>query len=127
MNKNLKIFLLDDEKIVCDFIAQKFKIDYEFNYFTQEDDCSKALDKDKPAFLLIDYQLNTMTGLDFYDQNKDKLNGVKIIFISGQRTLTDMFEVINQTKAKFVIKDENMLKSLNYLFEGNIDAYEALI
>lgn len=127
MNKDLKILLLDDEKIVCEFISQKFKNDYNITYFTEESDCAKALATEKPDFLLLDYHLTSMDGLDFFEQNKEKLKGVNIIYISGQKSLTDMFEVINQTKAKFVIKDENMLKSLRYLFEGNIEAYEDLL
>ena len=127
MNKNLKIFLLDDEKIVCEFISQRFKNEYSFRYFTKEDDCANELETEKPDFLLLDYHLTKMDGLDFFEQNKNKLTDVEIIFISGLKTLTDMFEVINHTKAKFVIKDENMLKSLKYLFEGNIEAYEDLL
>ncbi len=127
MNKDLKIFLLDDEKIVCEFIAQKFKNDYTIKYFTKESDCAKELKAVKPDFLLLDYHLTSMDGLDFFEQNKEALKGVEIIYISGQKSLTDMFEVINQTKAKFVIKDENMLKSLKYLFEGDVEAYEDLL
>lgn len=127
MNKDLKIFLLDDEKIVCDFISQKFKNDYTITSFTLEDDCSEALKKEKPDYFLIDYNLASMDGLCFFEQNKENLIGVYIIFISGQKSLTDMFEVINQTKAKFVIKDENMLKALEYLFKGDIEAYEDLL
>ena len=127
MNKDLKIFLLDDERIVCEFITQKFKNDYNIKYFTKESECAKELETVKPDFLLLDYHLESMDGLDFFEQNKDKLKGVEIIYISGQKSLTDMFEVINQTKAKFVIKDENMLKSLKYLFEGDVEAYEELL
>lgn len=127
MTTDTKIFLLDDEKIVCEFIAHSFKDQYDFTYFTKEEDCAKALISEKPDFLLLDYYLAEMNGLDFYEENKMLLEGIEIVFISGQKSITDMFGVINQTKAKFVVKDENMLKCLEYLFIGDLEAYENLL
>lgn len=122
-----KLFILDDDEMMCLFLDQHFNNDFDVSFFTSEDECSKALAVETPDFIIIDYNLEKMNGLDFYEANQQFLDGTEKIFLSSQSNLTVIFEIINSHVGKYVVKDENMLECLRCLFTGDIEAYESLL
>lgn len=127
MEPRKKLFILDDDEMMCLFLRQHYKTEYDISFFTSEAACSEALKHTTPDFIVIDYNLENMTGLDFYEANQARLDGTEKIFLSSQSDLTVIFEIINSHVGKYVVKDENMLECLNCLFTGNIEAYEQLL
>lgn len=127
MNIRKRVFLLDDDPMTCRFIEQAFKQKHHLTCFQKEADCAQALQSERPDVIIIDYNLEKGSGLDFYEDLHHHLDGCEIIFLSSQQDLTVIFEIINSNIGRYVIKDENMLKSLEYLFVGDLEAYEELL
>ena len=127
MDTQKRIFLLDDDPMTCRFIEQAFKQKQHLTCFGKEADCALALQTERPDIIIIDYNLEKGSGLDFYENHQNELDNCEIIFLSSQQDLTVIFEIINSNIGRYVIKDENMLKSLEYLFVGDLEAYEELL
>ena len=121
------LYILDDDEMMCQFLNEKFKTDFDISTFTKEDDCLAAIQLKAPQYFIIDQNLENTTGLEFCETHLESLNNTEVIFLSSQNDLTIVFDIINSNIGKYVIKDENMLECLTHLFAGNLEAYEELL
>lgn len=121
------LYILDDDDMMCQFLNENFKNNYNISTFTKEDNCLEAIQQTPPQYFIIDQNLEKTTGLEFCETHNDLLENTQITFISSENDLTVIFDIINSNIGKYVIKDENMILALTHLFEGNLEAYEELL
>lgn len=121
------VYILDDELMVGKFVEKAISQEADVQVFTEEQECLEILKVKPPDFLIIDYYLNKMTGLEFYDLTSSYLDSTEVIFLSGQNDLTIVYQIINKKIGKYVIKGEDMIECITCLLVGDLERYEELL
>ena len=99
----MKIFLIEDDEIYAEFVK-------------------KALGQN--ADYKIDYKLPGMSGHELYEKIKSKIgNENKIIMLSALDDGNMVLSFIQKGVRDYVIKDENVIESLESILAGKEDDY----
>ena len=102
--KNKTVLIIDDETIVR--LALK-KILKKHNYEPSEVkrglDAIELIEKETYDYYLVDFLLEDITGIDFYEKVKNKNPDAKVIFISGSIDIK-----IIKTEAQKITPNENI-------------------
>ena len=78
----LKVFLVEDDEDYAEFIKKSLRKKYQIYLFTTAEECLVTLKSISPDVLILDYELPGMTGIELFEQVKDKLSSeVKVCFV----------------------------------------------
>ena len=110
--KGPDILLVDDDKDMCDSLADVLSLDTEYNISTSTDPI-KALDmvKEKDfALIIIDYKMPNMNGLELLKRIKERNPDSKVFiltaFISSELIEQAKKEGATKVLSKFIWPDE---------------------
>jgi DNA-binding NarL/FixJ family response regulator len=77
-----------------------------------------------PDVLIIDYNLPGMSGIELYDEVKNRLHpDVKVIMMSAIDDGNLVLEFIRKGVRDYVVKDEKVIQTLKSVIEGDDDIY----
>ncbi len=120
----LKVFLVEDDEMYAEFIKKHLRKKYQIYSFITAEDCLVTLKSITPDVLIIDYNLPGMTGIDLYEQIKDKIGkNVKVIMMSAIDDGNLVLEFIRKGVRDYVVKDDNVINTLISVIEGEDDIY----
>jgi len=122
----MKIFLIEDDDIYAEFVAKALGQDanYEINTFTTAEDALKAVNGHLPDVMIIDYKLPGMSGIELYEKIKDRVgNKNKVIMLSALDDGNMVLSFIQKGVRDYVIKDENVIESLEAILDGKEEDY----
>ena len=121
----MRIFLVEDDTIYAEFIKKSLgKPEYEFTVFHSAEDCLSALKPPFPDVFIIDYKLPGLSGIEMYEKIKPKLQeSNKVIMLSALDDGNLVLNFILRGVRDYVIKDENVVDSLQAVLSGNEDDY----
>lgn len=98
--------------------------EYKINSFTTAEEALKAIDGSLPDVMIIDYKLPGMSGIELYEKIKDKVgNDNKVIMLSALDDGNMVLSFIQKGVRDYVIKDENVIESLEAILGGKEDDY----
>ena len=120
----MTIFLIEDDKIYSDFIRKTLGRDltYKIQAFYSAEDAFAALNGNLPDVMIIDYKLPGMSGIEFFEKIKSKVtDSSKIIMLSALDDGNMVLSFIQKGVRDYVIKDENVIESLQSILEGKDD------
>ncbi len=80
--RNEKILIVDDDLNLCQDIQEYFEGDFECKYAQSIEVASKLLDECDFALLILDVEIGTDNGIDYYSEARRQHVG-PIIFLSG--------------------------------------------
>jgi DNA-binding NarL/FixJ family response regulator len=122
----MKIFLVEDDKIYSDFIKKALSQndDYNVTPFASAEDALKEMKDRLPEVLIIDYKLPGMSGISMYESIKSQItNTNKVIMLSAIDDGNMVLSFIQKGVRDYVIKDENVIESLEAVIEGRDDFF----
>jgi len=122
----MKIFLVEDDKIYSDFIRKSLSQndDYIVTPFGSAEDAMKEINGDLPEVLIIDYKLPGMSGINMYENLKPQITDAhKVIMLSAIDDGNMVLSFIQKGVRDYVIKDENVIESLEAVIEGRDDYF----
>jgi DNA-binding response OmpR family regulator len=122
----MNIFLIEDDEIYAEFVKKALgqNADYKINTFTTAEDALNAVNGKLPDVMIIDYKLPGMSGIDLYEKIKSKIgNENKIIMLSALDDGNMVLSFIQKGVRDYVIKDENVIESLESILGGKEDDY----
>lgn len=121
----MRIFLVEDDTIYAEFIKKSLsKPEYEFTVFHAAEDCISALKAPLPDVFIIDYKLPGLSGIEMYEKIKPQLKeNNKVIMLSALDDGNLVLNFIQRGVRDYVIKDENVVESLQAVLSGNEDDY----
>lgn len=123
----MDIFLIEDDEIYAEFIRKSLlgqKPDWKIRHFITAEDAEKAINGKLPDVLIIDYKLPGISGIDLYDRIKSKVKeNNKVIMLSALDDGQMVLGFIQKGVRDYVIKDENVIDSLNAILDGKADDY----
>lgn len=122
----MKIFLIEDDAIYAEFIKKSLiqNPDYQIDLFHTAEQALTAINSSKPDAIIIDYKLPGMNGIDLYDKIKGQLrDNQKVIMLSALDDGNMVLGFIQKGVRDYVIKDENVIDSLQSILAGNEDSY----
>ncbi len=112
------LYIVEDDEIYAQFLKANFKNEYEvFTYVTAED-CLEALKGKTPDVMILDYNLPGMSGIDLYDQLKTTFLNAKFIMLSSIDDGAQVLDFIKKGVNDYVVKDDNVIASLNNVIKG---------
>lgn len=121
----MTVFLIEDDEIYAEFIKKSLSQNaaYKVSVFTSGEDAVKAM-ATVPDVMIVDYKLPGMTGIDFYESIKSKLNDDnKVIMLSAIDDGSMVLSFIQRGVRDYVIKDESVIDSLVAILEGKEEDY----
>jgi DNA-binding NarL/FixJ family response regulator len=121
----MTVFLIEDDEIYAEFIKNSLSQNaaYKVSVFTSSEDAVKAM-ATVPDVMIVDYKLPGMTGIDFYESIKSKLNDDnKVIMLSAIDDGSMVLSFIQRGVRDYVIKDESVIDSLVAILEGKEEDY----
>ncbi|MFZ1806637.1 MAG: response regulator [Cyclobacteriaceae bacterium] len=122
----MRIFLIEDDEIYAEFVKKALgqNSEYQINTFTTAEDALKAVNGSLPDVLIIDYKLPGMSGIDLYEKIKDQVKeNNKVIMLSALDDGNMVLSFIQKGVRDYVIKDENVIESLEAILGGKEDDY----
>lgn len=122
----MRIFLIEDDEIYAEFIKKALgqNSEYQISTFTTAEDALKAVDGRLPDVLIIDYKLPGMSGIDLYEKIKHQVkDSNKVIMLSALDDGNMVLSFIQKGVRDYVIKDENVIESLESILSGKEDDY----
>lgn len=123
----MDIFLIEDDEIYAEFIRKSLlgqKPDWKIRHFITAEDAEKAINGKLPDVLIIDYKLPGISGIDLYDRIKSRVKeNNKVIMLSALDDGQMVLGFIQKGVRDYVIKDENVIDSLNAILDGKEDDY----
>jgi len=122
----MKIYLVEDDTIYAEFIQKSLSSNtaYSFKVFHTAEDCLKDIATSLPDVLIIDYKLPGMSGIDLYEKIKSRLKETnKVIMLSSLDDGNLVLSFIQRGVRDYVIKDENVIESLQAVLNGSEDDY----
>jgi DNA-binding NarL/FixJ family response regulator len=122
----MTIYLIEDDTIYADFIKKSLSSNAEYiiKVFSSAEEGLAALATSLPEVLIIDYKLPGMTGIDLYEKIKSRLKeNNKVIMLSSLDDGNMVLNFIQRGVRDYIIKDENVIESLQAVLSGNEDDY----
>ena len=120
----LKVFLVEDDEDYAEFIKKSLGKKYQTYSFTTAEECLVTLESISPDVLILDYELPGMTGIELYEQVKDKLSSeVKVIMMSAIDDGNLVLDFIKKGVRDYVVKDEKVISTLTSVIEGEDEIY----
>ncbi len=122
----MNIFLIEDDGIYAEFIKKALSQNptYKITIYSSGEDAIKGLDALLPDVMIVDYKLPGMTGIDFYESIKSKLEEEnKVIMLSAIDDGNMVLSFIQKGVRDYVIKDESVIDSLVAILEGKEEDY----
>ncbi|HZX73846.1 MAG TPA: response regulator [Cyclobacteriaceae bacterium] len=120
----MNIFLIEDDKIYSDFISKTLSRDlnYKVQAFYSAEDALTAIGGNLPDVMIIDYKLPGMSGIELFEKLKSKVtDSTKVIMLSALDDGNMVLSFIQKGVRDYVIKDENVIDSLQSILEGKDD------
>ncbi|MEP2670799.1 MAG: response regulator [Cyclobacteriaceae bacterium] len=122
----MTIFLIEDDEIYAEFVKKALgqNSEYQISTFTTAEDALKAVNGKLPDVLIIDYKLPGMSGIDLYEKIKGQIKDEnKVIMLSALDDGNMVLSFIQKGVRDYVIKDENVIESLEAILGGKEDDY----
>lgn len=118
--------MIEDDEIYAEFIKKALgqNSEYQISTFTTAEDALKEINGKLPDVLIIDYKLPGMSGIDLYEKIKDLIkDSNKVIMLSALDDGNMVLSFIQKGVRDYVIKDENVIESLESILSGKEDDY----
>jgi two-component system, LuxR family, response regulator FixJ len=121
----MTVYLVEDDTIYAEFIRKSLsKPDYQITVFNSAEDCISKLGSTLPDAFIIDYKLPGMSGIDLFEKVKPRLKeSTKVIMLSALDDGNMVLSFIQRGVRDYVIKDENVIESLQSVLTGSEDDY----
>lgn len=122
----MNIFLVEDDEIYSEFIrkALSSSAEYKVNAFFSAEDALKAINGHLPEILIVDYKLPGLSGIEFYEKVKPRITDTtKVIMLSALDDGNMVLSFIQKGVRDYVIKDENVVESLQAVISGKDEDY----
>ncbi|MBK7649737.1 MAG: response regulator [Flammeovirgaceae bacterium] len=122
----MTIYLVEDDTIYAEFILKSLSKNpaYVFKTFVSAEEGLKALEGSLPDVLLVDYKLPGMSGIDLYEKIKSRLTeSNKVVMMSSLDDGNLVLNFIQRGVRDYVIKDENVIQSLEAVLNDSEDDY----
>src|SRR5689334_2663879 len=122
----MNIFLVEDDEIYSDFIRKGLSQngDYKVKPFTSAEDALKEINGKLPDVIIVDYKLPGLTGIELYEKIKPKITDAnRVIMLSALDDGNMVLSFIQKGVRDYVIKDENVIESLEAVIEGRDDYF----
>ncbi|HEV8515682.1 MAG TPA: response regulator [Cyclobacteriaceae bacterium] len=122
----MNIFLVEDDAIYSEFIRKGLSENagYKVKPFASAEDALKAINGKLPEIIIVDYKLPGLSGIELYEKIKSKItDNNKVIMLSALDDGNMVLSFIQKGVRDYVIKDENVIHSLQAIISGNDDHY----
>lgn len=122
----MTIYLVEDDVIYAEFIKKSLNSNsaYTINVFHTAEDGLILLNTTLPDVLIIDYKLPGMSGIELYEKVKSRLTDKnKVVMLSALDDGNLVLNFIQRGVRDYVIKDENVIESLEAVLNGSEGDY----
>jgi len=122
----MNIFLIEDDEIYAEFVKKALSknSDYQVNIYNTAEEALKAVNGKLPDVMIIDYKLPGMSGIELYEKIKHQIEGNnKVILLSALDDGNMVLSFIQKGVRDYVIKDENVIESLEAILGGKEEDY----
>lgn len=108
-----KIFIVDDDMMTSNIYGQHLEnLGYnDVTIFYNGQDCLNAL-IEEPSIILLDHQMENMTGMEVLQKVKRFDPNIYVVFISGQEDMATAVEALKMGAFDYIIKGDNDIKSI---------------
>lgn len=119
-----RIFLIEDDPVYAEFLKKSLESSKTFivQVYKSAEDCLKSLESEiNPNYIIIDYFLPGMSGIELYKKLRQQKVKAMAIILSSNTDGSLVVELVKQGIRNYVVKDENVIDSLTSIFEENPD------
>ena len=108
VDRNIKILVVDDHQTMRQ-IVRKSLVELGFSNVTEAVDGMDALsklDKDSFGFIISDWNMPNMMGLDFLKavRSKDTLKGIPFLMVTAEAKKENVFEAAKAGVSQYIVK-----------------------
>ena len=119
-----KVFIVEDDEIYAEFLKKNLRTKYKIYSYGTAEDAIVAIKSIVPDVLIIDYKLPQKNGIELYEEVKEQIKyATKVIMMSGIDDGNLVLDFIKKGIRDYVIKDENVVKTLTDIIEDSGDIY----
>jgi DNA-binding NtrC family response regulator len=121
-----RIFIVEDDIIYAEFLRKSLEKEKYFSIqvYHNAESCLKALESQiDPNFIVIDYFLPGMSGIELYRKLKQQKVKAMVVVLSSNTDGSLVVDMVKQGIRNYVVKDENVIESLLSLLEENHDKF----
>jgi len=107
------IFVVEDDDAFADLMQYYLNKNerYEVTRFSNGDDFLANLNND-PDIVILDHNLPNHTGLELYEQIRERKPGIKVVMLSGQQNVNIVVDAYKKGIKNYIVKGENSMIEL---------------
>jgi DNA-binding NarL/FixJ family response regulator len=118
-----KIFIVDDDKMLCEAMNDYLTriIPHKIYTFHTGEDCIKHL-SERPDVIILDYYLNSVqkdaaNGMEILNTIKKQYPNTHVIMLSSQERYGIAMQTIQQGAEQYVVKDEKAFEKISFMID----------
>lgn len=122
----MNIFLIEDDAIYSEFIQKGLRqnAEYKVKPFASAEDALQVINGKLPDIIIVDYKLPGLSGIELYEKIKPRITDTnKVIMLSAIDDGNMVLSFIQKGVRDYVIKDENVITSLQAIISGEEENY----
>ncbi len=107
------LYVVDDDETYARLVMEPLKSSYAIKLCPDAENCVQAVKVKVPEIVIIDYYLPGMNGLELFKILQEEFHIPKLILLSANEDSKVVLDMIRNGVRDYVIKDENVMDSLN--------------
>ncbi len=122
----MNVFLIEDDQIYSEFVRKALSQNPELKVsaFLSAEAAIEKINGTLPDVLIIDYKLPGMSGIDLFEKIKERIKeSNRVIMLSAIDDGNMVLSFIQKGVRDYVIKDENVIESLQAIISGKDEDY----
>ncbi len=104
MEKQIKLWVVDDDIDYCNLMAEVLNDDFEVSMVNSAPEFIHALEESLPDMVLMDINLPDFSGIELCRQVIEQDNEIAVIFVSGMNTLDERMKAYDAGGVDFIAK-----------------------
>lgn len=103
-----KLFIIDDEKSICNALKYAFEDEYEVFMANNMDEFNKMIKGNRPSLVLLDLRFGSISGLDLLERIKKIYPDVVVIIMTAYGTIESSIQAIKKGAYDYILKPLNL-------------------
>ncbi|HBF88905.1 MAG TPA: regulator [Bacteroidales bacterium] len=114
MNNHIQILLVDDDSSLLELLSMNLMMEekYDVTTFLSGKDFLEFVKTNDADIVVLDYNLQDVSGIQLLDEIKKTKPQIPIIFLSGQNDVNVVVDAYNKGAKNYIVKSQNAIVEL---------------
>ncbi len=111
--ENLNVYILEDDLFYAQMLSAQLRVqNIRSLIFSKAQSCIDMIKRNQPDILILDHNLDNITGLEVLNNTSNYLEGSSVIYLSAQEQFNVTLKALRNGATDYIEKGKNDFKQL---------------